>query len=242
MKILPVLDLCGGIVVRAVAGRRSEYRPLVSRLTDSTDPLAVATAIRERFGWTEFYLADLNAIAGAEPAFRTYDQLRAAGFRLWLDAGVRDVADAERLAKCGVGQVVVGLETVHGPAAWRAIVERLGAERVVFSLDLRDGRPLTASGGWDGVDVGPIVERVVTDGGRRVVVLDLARVGTGTGTNTEIICAGLVRRHPGVEFYAGGGVRDMEDVRRMSATGVAGVLVASALHDGQITQTVVMDL
>ena len=32
MRIIPVLDLMNGVAVRAVGGRRSEYRPLVSRL------------------------------------------------------------------------------------------------------------------------------------------------------------------------------------------------------------------
>src|SRR4051794_18789050 len=104
MQILPVLDLLGGVVVRAVAGRRSEYRPLVSGLTPSTEPLAVATALRERFGWPDFYVADLDAIGGGEPAFGVFEQLHAAGFRLWLDAGVRDIHDAERLAEAGVAQ------------------------------------------------------------------------------------------------------------------------------------------
>ena len=67
MRFLPVLDIRGGIVVRALAGRRSEYRPLVSQLTDSTDPVVVAEAIRADFGWTEFYVADLDAINRFRP-------------------------------------------------------------------------------------------------------------------------------------------------------------------------------
>jgi phosphoribosylformimino-5-aminoimidazole carboxamide ribotide isomerase len=230
MMILPVIDLRNGIVVRAIAGRRAEYRPLVSRLTASTEPLAVARAIRDRFGWTAVYFADLDAIAGAAPAFAVYGRLRADGFRFWLDAGVRDVADAERLATAGVDQVIVGLETVRGPAEWAAIVRRLGAGRVAFSLDLRDGQPMAASADWP-ADAEAIIARVAADGGRRVIVLDLARVGGGRGTGTEGLCAELVRRHPGVAFFAGGGVRTLDDVGRWEAIGVAGVLVASALHD-----------
>jgi phosphoribosylformimino-5-aminoimidazole carboxamide ribotide isomerase len=231
MMILPVIDLRNGIAVRAIAGRRAEYRPLVSRLTASTEPLAVARAIRDRFGWTAVYLADLDAIGGAAPAFDVLERLRADGFQLWLDAGVRDVADAERLEAAGVDQVIVGLETVHGPAEWKVIVRRLGAERVVFSLDLRNGRPVAASADWP-ADAAAIVARVVADGGRRVIVLDLARVGGGRGTGTEELCVELVRQHPGVAFFAGGGVRSLDDVGRWEAIGVAGVLVASALHDG----------
>jgi phosphoribosylformimino-5-aminoimidazole carboxamide ribotide isomerase len=231
MMILPVIDLRNGIAVRAIAGRRAEYRPLVSRLTDSTEPLAVARAVRDRFGWTAVYLADLDAIGGAAPAFEVYDRLRADGFQLWLDAGVHDVADADRIAAAGVDQIIVGLETIRGPAEWEAIVRRLKAERVVFSLDLRDGRPMAASADWP-ADPAAIVARVAADGGRRVIVLDLARVGSGRGTGTEELCVELVRRHPGVAFFAGGGVRSLDDVRRWEAIGIAGVLVASALHGG----------
>jgi phosphoribosylformimino-5-aminoimidazole carboxamide ribotide isomerase len=235
MQHLPVIDLRGGIVVRALAGRRSEYRPLVSRLTTSTDPLAVARAFREHFSWTEVYVADLDAIGGAEPAFAVYEQLRADGFRLWVDAGVYEVADAVRLAATGVERVIVGLETVRGPEAWRRIIQQLGAERVVFSLDLRDGRALTPTDAWGTANARQITERVVADGGRRVIVLDLAHVGMGDGTGTETLCADLMRRHPGLAVYAGGGVRSIDDVRRLERVGVVGVLLASALHHGSIT-------
>src|SRR5438128_4087097 len=101
MRVIPVLDLLGGQVVRGVAGRRHEYRPVVSRLTPSAQPLDVARAFRAAFGLTELYLADLDAIAGAAPALPTYVTLQSAGFRLLVDAGVRAAADAGPLAEAG---------------------------------------------------------------------------------------------------------------------------------------------
>ena len=68
MRILPVIDLKGGLVVRGVAGRRQEYRPVVSRLTPSSRPIDVAGAFRDHLGLDHLYLADLDAIAGAAPA------------------------------------------------------------------------------------------------------------------------------------------------------------------------------
>ncbi len=232
MRFLPVLDIQNVIVVRAVGGRRSEYRPLVSRLTDSTDPLSVAEAIRARFGWPDLYIADLDSIAarGFAPGFALYARLRAAGFSLWLDAGVRTADDADRLADAGVERVIVGLETVRNLAEWQTIVRRLGPDRVVFSLDLRGGVPLAA---WN-MDAATVADNVVAAGGRQMIVLDLARVGTGVGLGTEVLCAELVRRHPDVAVYTGGGVRGWDDVRRLEAGGAAGVLLASALHDGLI--------
>jgi phosphoribosylformimino-5-aminoimidazole carboxamide ribotide isomerase len=237
MLFLPVLDIQNGIVVRAVAGRRSEYRPLVSRLTNSTDPLAVAEAIRDHYGWSVIYIADLDSIAacGLATNLALCGQLRAAGFYLWLDAGVRTADDADRLASAGVERVVVGLETIRGPAEWRTIVERLGPERAVFSLDLRAGKPIACTESWGAGDALAIADRVVAEGGRQMIVLDLAHVGSGGGPATAALCAELKRRHPVSAVYTGGGIRDWDDVRRLDVTGVAGVLLASALHDGTLT-------
>src|SRR5256886_15295063 len=97
MRILPVLDLMHGQVVRGIAGRRHEYRPIRSPLTTSAVPLAVARAFREHFGLIELYLADLDAIAGSPPALGTYADLQNDEFKLLIDAGLRSAADAAPL-------------------------------------------------------------------------------------------------------------------------------------------------
>src|SRR5262249_34077853 len=136
MRIVPVIDLRGGVAVRAVGGRRSEYGPLASPLAASSDPVDVARGYCAHLGLTELYLADLDAIAGAEPDWAVWSGLIREGFRLWADAGVRDRERAVRLSEAGVERVVAGLETVAGPEALAGVVKALG-ERTVFSLDLR---------------------------------------------------------------------------------------------------------
>src|SRR5215470_8940340 len=91
--ILPVLDMMNGQIVRGVAGRREEYRPIVSKLIDSAEPLAVARAFRDQFGFTEFYLADLDAIQSGQAALDVYRCLQAEEFRLWIDAGIHTSQD-----------------------------------------------------------------------------------------------------------------------------------------------------
>src|SRR5258708_15280562 len=78
MRIIPVLDVMNGLAVRAVGGRRSEYRPLVSRLCASAEPLKVAHAFR-RLGHAELYLADLDAIGGGGTGWAVGFVLRARG-------------------------------------------------------------------------------------------------------------------------------------------------------------------
>lgn len=235
LHIIPVLDVQGGQVVRGIAGRRAEYQPIVSRLTPSADPLAVALAFRRHFGLDRFYLADLDAIAGGPPALALYAALQASGCRLWVDAGIRTARAAAPLAAAGVDTVIAGLETLAGPEVLRELCAELGRDRILFSLDLQSGQPLTALAAWPRRDPLAIAECAVEQGVRRVLVLDLASVGGGSGTGTEALCRQLSEVRPEVEVIAGGGVRDVADLRQLRQAGVRGVLIASALHDGHIT-------
>src|SRR5947209_16760035 len=105
----------GGVVVRGVGGRRNEYRPVQSRLTNSCDPVDVARAFVDKFRPRRLYLADLDAIGGASSAWVLYRDIRQLGVELWVDAGVRSAEEAVALAEAGVEGVVCGLETLPGP-------------------------------------------------------------------------------------------------------------------------------
>jgi phosphoribosylformimino-5-aminoimidazole carboxamide ribotide isomerase len=239
--ILPVLDLMAGRVVRGIAGRRGDYRQITSALTRSNDPAAVAAAFADSFGLSELYVADLDAIEGGTVAGDVYRQLRSNGFRLWVDAGVRTIADVIDLQRVGVEQLVVGLETVAGPNVLAEAAELFG-ERIVFSLDLREGQPLGNRAAWPMSDATRIVDHVVEAGVRRVIVLDLARVGIGSGIGTESLCRQILQTHPRLEVFAGGGVRGIDDLRHLRDSGARGALVASALHDGRLSSEEIAEL
>jgi phosphoribosylformimino-5-aminoimidazole carboxamide ribotide isomerase len=234
MRIIPVLDIKNGIIVRGIGGRREEYRPLVSKLTTSCRPVDVACAFRDQLGLTGMYLADLDAIAGSPPTWKIYEEIQALGCRLWVDAGVRQAADALRLNQHGIRDVVVGLETVAGPGVIKAICHQLDPNEITFSLDLKDGRALRRPESWKTTDAFAIAAEAIVNGVRRLLILDLARVGMGQGTGTEGICQRLAVAYPDVELTAGGGIRDSGELRRLAGCGVTSVLVASALHDGQL--------
>jgi phosphoribosylformimino-5-aminoimidazole carboxamide ribotide isomerase len=88
---------------------------------------------------------------------------------------------------------------------------------------------------WRGLDAEAIAARALDAGVRRLIVLDLARVGTGMGAGTEALCRRLRQLDGGLEITAGGGVRGPADLATLAASGCDAALVASALHDGRIT-------
>lgn len=238
MRVLPVIDLKRGQVVHAVAGQRENYRPVCSRLTVNASPASVAGAFAQ-LGLTEVYVADLDAIGGQPPDWDSLRQIGQQGLRIWLDAGLATPTQVqvlrERLGESDLlAAAIVGLESVADPARMSSLGAAVGPELAVFSLDLRDGQPL-AGPGWGGKSAHEIAQVAWDSGFRRMIVLDLAGVGTGQGVAQGSLLGELRRRFPPLYLVSGGGVRNLEDLRQLHRHGCDAALVASALHAGSLS-------
>ena len=236
-RLIPVIDVMNGRVVRAVAGRRDEYRPIVSTLTASTELRPVALALLAAAGCLELYIADLDAIRGFYDISPEVNEFAFwVDFPAWLDLGACARKGVEFLASAPGLRPVVGLETAGTPDVLTRAVAGARAP-VAFSLDLRDGELMGDWSKWGAAhsrDALAVARTAVSGGAKAIIVLDLARVGTGTGTGTEPLLRALRDEFPGIDLIAGGGVKTWADVDRLGEAGATGVLVASALHDGTI--------
>jgi phosphoribosylformimino-5-aminoimidazole carboxamide ribotide isomerase len=67
-----------------------------------------------------------------------------------------------------------------------------------------------------------------------IILMDLDAVGTGSGIKEDLL-RNILRTARNRQVFIGGGVRDIAEVRNLKSRGVAGVLVATALHTGQIS-------
>ena len=234
MKILPVLDLLDGVVVRGVAGQRDTYRPVESRLTTTADALNVARAFRDALGLSELYVADLDAILHQRPNQSVYQALVSDGFKIMVDAGLTNLRQAEEILSTGASSVIAGLETIPGPNLLASLCETFDHQQVTFSLDLQGGMPLGDTSQWETADPFEIGMRAVDAGVRNMIVLDLAQVGVGEGVPTLALCRRLQQECPQLQLITGGGVRDATDLQNLQNSGIDAVLVASALHNGRI--------
>jgi len=239
MDIIGVIDIRDGQAVHAVAGERERYAPVrtAAGVTVAGDAVALARVYRDRLRVRELYVADLDAIIDARPQDDLVRRVIGAGIPVWLDAAIASVEQAQRVARLGAARVVVGLETLESWPSLAGIVTAAGSGRVVFSLDLRARQPLgpLASGAGTPAD---IVLRVRGLGVATVCVIDLARVGAGTGPDLDVLAA-IRGAAPGVRLAAGGGVRGVRDLEALSAIGCDAALVATALHDGGVDATAV---
>ena len=233
MELIPVLDLMNGQVVRGIAGNRSSYVGNQSVLTPTSSPRDTAAALRQQFGSELCYVADLDAISGRPLQIRVLQEIIQVGAAVCVDAGIRSIDDVANLLRLGVDRVVIGLETLPSLEFLALLVEQFGAQRLVFSLDLKRGIPITR---FDSprcaFEVAEYATRVGFD---TLIVLDLDSVGTGSGVPTLPLCRALKERFSPLTIWTGGGARGLHDLDVLCESQIDGVLIASALHDGQIT-------
>jgi phosphoribosylformimino-5-aminoimidazole carboxamide ribotide isomerase len=233
MKIIPVLDLLDGIAVHAMRGERNKYRPLESVLSPSPDPLELAKAF-DSWGFNELYIADLDAILKDEEDFSVFTRIASeTGLSLMVDAGISDLGRAGRVLKAGASNIIIGTETLTDLDFAGEAVQTLGEDRVIVSVDLKEGALLSRSEAIRSMDPLRLVEALEERGIARVIVLDLARVGSEQGVNMGVVEEVLGKT--GVEVITGGGMRGIGDLKQARGLGVSAALIATVLHTGKLT-------
>jgi len=224
VEIIPVIDLLHGKVVRAQRGERDRYLPIDSQLCNSSEPLEVIRALTELYPFTTLYIADLNAIqrlGNNSPAIyelhRQFPDLE-----LWLDAGVSDT-QSWPFPNMPNFRCVVGSETLNSAEQYAQLASQLHANRPVLSLDFNN----------DGL-LGPqqlLNPELWPD---TIICMTLAKVGSYEGPDFDKL-VDMAAKDRKRQVYAAGGIRSIDDLKLLDQAGVAGALIASALHDREIS-------
>jgi phosphoribosylformimino-5-aminoimidazole carboxamide ribotide isomerase len=220
LAIIPVIDLRHGLVVRARAGHRAAYHPIQTPLAASADPVAVAEGLLSAVPSERLYIADLDAIEDRQPQEAVLARLSKAlpNTEIWVDAGFSDEEEVARFLEIRLGRPVLGTESQRSPE----LLARYRSE-AILSLDTRGDALLGP----------PAIHQDAALWPQDVIMMTLARVGAGLGPDLDRIRAARARS-PETRIYAAGGLRGPEDLGPLAQAGAAGVLVASAIHDGRL--------
>ena len=223
--LIPVIDLKDGGVVHARAGKRTDYRPLETPFGLADDPVAIARALLAVTDSPILYVADLDAIAGTGHHFDLCRELDTTfpAVTLWIDAGFSNVTDCAFWLPLGA-TLVIGSESHATLGAWKDIHASFGRS-VVLSLDF-EGESLRGEGA------------LLADPSfwpDRLIAIDLDRVGTRAGPNLDRLRS-VIALAGDRAIFAAGGIRDIRDIEQAAAAGASGVLLATALHSGAVTQ------
>ena len=236
MQIIPVIDIRNGIAVRAVAGKRSQYRAIESQLTTSAEPAEVLKALKTDLNCSACYVADLDAIERQHLNRCTIAEMARTGVSLIVDAGVTAVEQIQALFEIGVDRVVLSSESIADLTQLKSMIQPFDPASLIFSIDLRNRSLLAGDPRWEGKPPLEMARFVFEHGLCQLIVLDLAAVGTGHGVPTLELCQRIKSLLPGMSIISGGGVASAQCVAQAARAGLNGLLIASALHDGRLTK------
>ncbi|MDR3543845.1 MAG: HisA/HisF-related TIM barrel protein [Desulfosporosinus sp.] len=247
-RVIPAIDLMGGVVVHGVKGERENYQPVKSILSETAEFFPLVEAFVRKLGLREFYIADLDAIMFSmqKDHLNLITKIRAEGLNtlgtisLMVDAGVFNLTGVGKILKTGIDQAIIGTETLPSLTTLQEIINCYGAERLVVSLDTQDSKVISAAPELCNLEVPQALRLLREFGIRHYILLELRKVGTSAGLNKELIkeCIRILDvplPERGSSFFIGGGVSGFEDLLWLREMGVSGAIVATALHDGRLT-------
>ncbi|HEY3335718.1 MAG TPA: 1-(5-phosphoribosyl)-5-[(5-phosphoribosylamino)methylideneamino] imidazole-4-carboxamide isomerase [Candidatus Limnocylindrales bacterium] len=237
-ELLPAIDLRGGQVVRLQQGdfaRETAYHG---------DPVAVAARF-VALGATWLHVVDLDGARAGEPR-----QLELAAAivaethgraHVEVGGGLRSAVAVAGALGTGAARVSVGTAALRDPGFASELVGRYGPDRIVVSIDVRDG--LALGEGWRkgaaGVPAVEAIETLATSGIDTFEVTAIERDGSLEGPDL-----GLLRSLVGLgrgRIIASGGISSIEDVLAVQAAGCAGAIVGKAIYEGRVDLARLLD-
>jgi cyclase len=220
MDVIPSIDLLQGSAVRLQHGD-------FTLITKYGDPEAVLDALDVPRG-SRLHVVDLEGSRSGKPAeVEVVRRLAKRDLRVQVGGGIRSVADARTWIDAGAEKVVVGTVAADAPEVLRAIVDNLGAERVIAAVDVRDGVVRVA--GWERDARASLVEvlaRVESLGIGEALVTDIRKDGALRGPSFDLYRSLKTK----LRIIASGGVSTLSDVVSLARIGVDCVIGKALLE------------
>lgn len=229
-RIIPCLDVRHGRVVKGVR---------FQELIDSGDPVALA-AEYARDGADEIVWLDI--VATVEDLALSLSLIQAArrelAIPLTVGGGIRSIRHVEELLAHGADKISINSYALQHPEILPEIARRWGSQCLVIAIDAkREGNhfQVYSHGGRTRTEreLGQWLRQAETLGAGEFLLTSMDRDGTQAGYDLEMLT--YARQHVARPIIASGGAGRVQDLADAIAHGQSAVLLASILHQRQIT-------
>ena len=234
MDLYARVNILGGLSVRLPHGGLDEAIPL------DNDPIGRAKNWEQQ-GVDYLHIVDLDAAAYGD--YRNRDIIRKlvkeVEIPVQVAGGIRSEGEGEKLLESGAWRIVMGTAAIENQImVWEMCREH--PEKIVVSLDVRSNEEL-ATRGWT-QNSGRFLEEVLIEmssaGAVAFLVAEAGRDALSEPPNLQILAASLATVEEPV--IAAGGVRDLEDLRKLmmlqtSGRTLGGVIVGREVTAGRFT-------
>ena len=227
MKVIPAIDLMSGQVVRLYKGDKNQ------KTIYSEDPVSVAKQW-EQDGADMLHLVDLDATLGIGSNIEVIKKiLSEVKIPVEVAGGLRDESIILDVAKL-CDRVVIGTLAFKNKEILKKILDSMGPEKIVISVDHRDGE-IVIHGWQDGTGLKLIesIKQFMNMGFTEFLLTNVNRDGTLEGPDTEFLQQATSFER--INVIASGGISKSSDVSLVKEKNAFGVILGKALYENKIS-------
>jgi phosphoribosylformimino-5-aminoimidazole carboxamide ribotide isomerase len=229
MEIIPAIDIFEGKCVRLSGG---DFK---SKKVYSGNPLKIARLFQEA-GFSKIHLIDLEGAKVGKiknwPVIRKIAQNT--NLSIEFGGGIREERDIKKLFNLGIDRVILGSLVLEEPERFKKIFKKFG-ERIIIAVDIK-GKEIYYQGWQKNIrkKLQVFLKELVKLGIKTITCTDVERDGALKGPNLALYKK-LVKKLSNLKIIASGGVRNTQDLKKLSKIGVTGVIIGKAIYENKIS-------
>lgn len=232
------MKIIGSIYIRKNQTVRATYGDLNNCEIYDKSPIEVAKEFEDS-GVKILYLVDLDGSASKSPKnFHALEMISEfTNLKINFTGGLYKNDDVGQAFLRGADLVTVSSVAVYDRDLFMSWYLSWGRKKIVLACDVKDN--ILQVGGWkvtSKVNIFDHLEYYYSQGIRYIKVTDISREGSLSGPSVKLYDK-IMKRFPHFSIYAGGGVRNIEDLKKLSDVGVYGTIIGKAYYEGKINLT-----
>ncbi|HUT06489.1 MAG TPA: 1-(5-phosphoribosyl)-5-[(5-phosphoribosylamino)methylideneamino]imidazole-4-carboxamide isomerase [Nitrosopumilaceae archaeon] len=227
MKIIPAIDIMNGQVVRLYKGDPKQ------KTIYSDNPIEIAKKW-EQNGADMIHIVDLDATLGMGSNVSIIKKITEnVSIPLEIAGGLRDesiIMDTAQISK----RVVLGTLAFKDQNTLKKLLEKLGPEKIVISVDHKEGE-IVIQGWQKGTGIGLIdaIKDFISMGFSEFLLTNVNRDGTLEGPDLKFLEQACQLKNTNV--IASGGISNVKDVQDVKEKNSFGVILGKALYENKIS-------
>lgn len=227
MLIIPAIDLKNGKCVRLTQG------VFGSEKVYSDNPVDMAKRW-ERQGAKMLHLVDLDGAKNGTMANLKLIKkvIKNVNIPVQVGGGIRNEKTIKILLDAGVSGIVLGTIALENKALFAKLLKKY-CSKIIIALDTKNGNLVKR--GWLG-ETGKSYLKAAKEfekqGVKKFMYTDVVKDGTLTEPNYKEIIK--LTQTISVPVFVGGGISGIDDIRKLKAIGIKGVIIGKALYENRI--------
>ena len=220
MELIPAIDLLDNIVVKAFLGERKKYKPINTKLANSSRLENVITGLLKEYKFKIIYIADLNAIMGNKNNFKIIKEVirKFPKIDFWVDYGVKNFLDFKKYHDDRF-KTIIGSETLKSTDELKKIYKHKKRE-FILSLDFKNNFFLGPKNLIKNNKLWP----------KKTIFMILDSVGSKK--RSKLIK--LFNLDKKKDYYLAGGISNNKDIKFLEEKGFKGAILSTAIHEKNI--------